>query len=188
VISPVIEEGVAEVDGPPRDVREIHVADHPARRNKRVKMSEQAIVWKSPGEREEHDGAEDKLADKHPIPPQDAAVTAGLQAGERLAAYARKRGGMKGVCAKYQAVDRQGRFGAWSEEAGVIIVHTRNGKDMPEILDGDVLDLLSIDGHTTGQVRVLHTGRAGYFAPGRKVSSLSVAVPIEEWERVVFKE
>ena len=90
-----------------------------------------------------------------------------------------------------QATDEAGRFGLHEEARdalGMVWVRARlKRRGDPETLArirlGEALGVVSRAGDSRSDVRVLALGRSGYFAPGRKVTSLMLGLDATEWAR-----
>jgi len=88
-----------------------------------------------------------------------------------------------------QATDESGRFGLHEEARdmlGMVWVRARlKRRGDPETLArirlGEALGVVSRTGDRHVTVRVLALGRSGYFAPGRKVTSLMLGLDATEW-------
>jgi hypothetical protein len=105
--------------------------------------------------------------------------------------------------AAYDAVDAQGRFGLIECAGGdrplpgagetLLLAHTPPKRDPKSLLDlrpGDTVDVLSARPGAAGggRLRVAFITRAGYFAPGRPVTSLALGVATAEWARALRGE
>lgn len=54
-----------------------------------------------------------------------------------------------------------------------------------DIRDGDDIHVWHVAGRSGGVLRVLSTGRHRYYSPGQKVTTCTVCVPEEQWERLM---
>lgn len=105
--------------------------------------------------------------------------------------------------AAYDAVDAQGRFGLIECAGGdrplpggqetLLLAHTPPKRDPKTLLDlrqGDTVEVLSArpGARGGGRLRVAFITRAGYFAPGRPVTSLALGVATAEWTRALRGE
>ena len=91
----------------------------------------------------------------------------------------------------YNAMEIHGFFGLVDDgpcsSGRMLIVHQPNwvrGQFL-EIRDGDDIHAWHVSGKTGGVLHVLSTGRHRYYAPGQKVTTCTVCVPKEQWERLM---
>ena len=54
-----------------------------------------------------------------------------------------------------------------------------------DIRDGDDIHVWHVAGRAGGVLRVLSTGRHRYYSPGQRVTTCTVCVPEEQWERLM---
>jgi hypothetical protein len=90
----------------------------------------------------------------------------------------------------YAAMEIHGFFGLiddGSDAAGrMLIVHIPKwirGYFM-DIRDGDDIHVVHVSGKSGGVLHVLATGRHRYYSPGQRVTTCTICVPEEQWERV----
>ena len=91
----------------------------------------------------------------------------------------------------YNAMEIHGFFGLVDDgscsSGRMLIVHqpswVRGG--FLDIKDGDDIHVWHVSGSTGGVLRVLSTGRHRYYSPGQKVTTCTVCVPEEQWERLM---
>ena len=91
----------------------------------------------------------------------------------------------------YSAMEIHGSFGLVDDgpcsSGRMLIVHqpswVRGG--FLDIRDGDDIHVWHVSGTVGGVLRVLSTGRHRYYSPGQKVTTCTVCVPEEQWERLM---
>ena len=91
----------------------------------------------------------------------------------------------------YNAMEIHGFFGLVDDGlcgAGrMLIVHQPGwvrGQFL-DIKDGDDIHAWHVSGRAGGVLRVLSTGRHRYYSPGQRVTTCTVCVPEEQWERLM---
>lgn len=91
----------------------------------------------------------------------------------------------------YSAMEIHGFYGLVDDgpcSAGrMLIVHQPSwvrGQFL-DIKDGDDIHVWHVTGRAGGVLRVLSTGRHRYYSPGQKVTTCTVCVPEEQWERLM---
>lgn len=91
----------------------------------------------------------------------------------------------------YNAMEIHGFYGLVDDgpcSAGrMLIVHQPSwvrGQFL-DIKDGDDIHAWHVAGRSGGVLRVLSTGRHRYYSPGQKVTTCTVCVPEEQWERLM---
>ena len=120
------------------------------------------------------------------IPPETDAVLARV----RKAKSARDPESNVKICSSnYTAMEIHGFYGVIDDgpaaNGHMLILHVPKwvrGYQL-DVRDGDTLPLAHVTGKTGGTVRVLEVGRHKYYSPGQKVTTCTVCVPAEHWER-----
>jgi hypothetical protein len=91
----------------------------------------------------------------------------------------------------YNAMEIHGFFGLVDDgpcsSGRMLIVHQPSwvrGQFL-DIKDGDEIHVWHVAGKSGGVLRVLSTGRHRYYSPGQRVTTCTVCVPEEQWERLM---
>ena len=91
----------------------------------------------------------------------------------------------------YNAMEIHGFFGLVDDgpsgEGRMLIVHQPSwvrGQFL-DIKDGDDIHVWHVAGRAGGVLRVLSAGRHRYYSPGQRVTTCTVCVPEEQWERLM---
>ena len=91
----------------------------------------------------------------------------------------------------YSAMEIHGFFGLVDDgpcsSGRMLIVHQPSwvrGAFL-DMRDGDDIHVWHVAGTAGGVLRVLSTGRHRYYSPGQKVTTCTVCVPEEQWERLM---
>jgi hypothetical protein len=91
----------------------------------------------------------------------------------------------------YNAMEIHGFFGLVDDgpcsSGRMLIVHQPSWVRgyFLDIRDGDDIHVWHVSGTSGGVLRVLSTGRHRYYSPGQKVTTCTVCVPEEQWERLM---
>jgi hypothetical protein len=91
----------------------------------------------------------------------------------------------------YNAMEIHGFFGLVDDgpcsSGRMLIVHQPSWVrgHFLDIRDGDDIHVWHVSGTAGGVLRVLSTGRHRYYSPGQRVTTCTVCVPEEQWERLM---
>ena len=95
---------------------------------------------------------------------------------------------------EYTAMEIHGFFGLIDDgseaaaEGWMLIVHIPKwvrGYFM-DIAEGDTIHAVHVSGKAGGVLSVLATSRHRYYSPGQRVTTCTICVPEEQWERFVM--